>query len=309
MKNLIFAILLSIGLWSCVTTNKNVDLPEVYSGEIVRIDSFESQFVTPRNVDVWLPDNYSSDKQYSVVYMHDGQMLFDSTVTWNKQEWCVDEMVSTLMAENKIKDCIIVGVWNSVEGRHGDYFPAKVVDIIPDTLREKILADNGSDYFPNGLQSDNYLNFLVTELKPYIDENFSVYTDKDNTIIIGSSMGGLISMYAICEYPDVFGGAGCMSTHWPGITGLSDNPIPQAFAAYMNGNLPDYESHKMYFDFGTGTLDTLYEPSQKIIDSVMINRGYSSENWKTLKFEGHNHTERSWSKRLNEPLEFLIGKE
>ena len=78
--------------------------------------------------------------------------------------------------------------------------------------------------------SDNYLKFLVTELKPFIDKKYSVYKDMNHTFIAGSSMGGLISMYAICEYPRVFGGAACMSTHWPGIFSAEGNPVPDAFA-------------------------------------------------------------------------------
>ena len=83
--------------------------------------------------------------------------------------------------------------------------------------------------FPVPVQSDAYLKFLVTELKPFIDSTFSVATDRSNTFIAGSSMGGLISMYAVCEYPAVFGGAACLSTHWPGIFTAENNPIPEAF--------------------------------------------------------------------------------
>ena len=302
-----FALLLLI-LISCATFEKNPDLPNVASGEIIRVDSFPSEFVSPRNVDIWLPDDYSNEKQYAVVYMHDGQMLFDSARTWNKQEWGVDEVVSTLIDQNKIKDCIVVGIWNSDAGRYGDYFPKEAYEMVSDTFWSVENPKYDSVKFPFGIQSDNYLKFLVAELKPYVDCHFSVLPDKENTIVMGSSMGGLISMYAICEYPEVFGGAGCMSTHWPGGANIPNNPFPLAFAEYMSENLPDPSTHKIYFDFGTETLDSQYEKPQLLIDSIMLAAGYDNTSWKTLKFVGHDHTERSWNKRLNEPFEFLLEK-
>lgn len=115
-------------------------------------------------------------------------------------------------------------------------------------------------------------------------------------------MGGLISCYAISEYPEVFGGAACLSTHWPAINGV--------FLNYVKTNLPDPQNHKIYFDYGTQTLDSLYEPYQLIVDSLMIKRGYNKNvNWLTRKFEGAKHDENSWKSRLHIPLEFLLGKE
>ena len=77
----------------------------VISGTVNRFDSFPSRFVDARNVDVWLPNGYDPKKKYAVLYMHDGQMLFDSTATWNKQEWDVDEVAGRLIAEKRIKPC------------------------------------------------------------------------------------------------------------------------------------------------------------------------------------------------------------
>jgi predicted alpha/beta superfamily hydrolase len=101
------------------------NLPITSFGKINRIIEFPSKYVNKRNVDVWLPDNYSSEKKYAVLYMHDGQMLFDSTTTWNKQEWRVDEVATELMNSNKTKDFIVVGIWNDGQNRHADYFPQK----------------------------------------------------------------------------------------------------------------------------------------------------------------------------------------
>src|ERR1035437_7847116 len=88
-------------------------LPKVSSGSIKRIENFKSRFIASRNVDVWLPEGYNTSKKYNVVYMHDGQLLFDSLLTWNKKEWKVDEVFSQLIREKKIEECIVVGIWNN----------------------------------------------------------------------------------------------------------------------------------------------------------------------------------------------------
>ncbi len=121
-------------------------------------------------------------------------------------------------------------------------------------------------------------------------------------------MGGLISLYAICEYPNIFGGAACISTHWPGVFASENNPIPEAFYTYLRKNLPDPTTHKIYFDYGDQTLDALYPPLQKKVDIIMAEKGFTAEHWVTQPFPGENHSEESWKKRLSIPLEFLLTK-
>jgi enterochelin esterase-like enzyme len=156
--------------------------------------------------------------------------------------------------------------------------------------------------------SDLYLTFLVKELKPYIDSHFATKKDKKHTFVAGSSMGGLISMYAICEYPKVFGGAICMSTHWPGTIQKENNPVPDAFLRYMKMHLPKAKNHKIYFDYGDQTLDAMYPPLQKKVDELMINKGFSTKNWKTVFAAGDDHSEKAWRKRLDVALIFLLKK-
>lgn len=191
-------------------------------------------------------------------------------------------------------------------------FLRKPFESLDSTLQDSLLnyakRYNVSTLFSNGIQADNYLKFLTSELIPYINQNYIEYESTEDTYIAGSSMGGLISMYAICEYPYVFGGAVCMSTHWVGTFTNRDNPIPGAFVEYLAENLPAPGTKRIYFDFGTETLDSLYEPYQMLVDSVLRLKGYDNTNWKTMKFEGHNHTERAWASRMDVPLEFLLSK-
>ncbi len=288
----------------CIAVNifSFAQMPKPTSGKIIRHENFHSAFVDARNIDVWLPDNYSSQKKYAVLYMHDGQMLFDSTVTWNKQEWLVDETMSSLIAQHKIKDCIVVGISSIGNKRHAEYFPQKALDYLK--------AEEKKELFPllnNKPLADLYLQFLATELKPFIDSTYSTYKDQQHTFIAGSSMGGLISMYAICEYPKIFNGAACLSTHWTGIF-KSNNPIPAALNNYLKEHLPSPKNHKIYFDYGDKTLDSLYKPFQEEVDKTMKAKGYTSKNWITKYFPGENHSERAWQKRFYIPVEFLMKK-
>jgi enterochelin esterase-like enzyme len=288
----------------------HAQVPQVSSGRIIRIENYPSQYNAPRNVDIWLPEGYHPDQKYPVLYMHDGQMLFDSTNTWNQQEWGVDEVAGKLIQEGKVRPFIVVGIHNSGAGRHADYFPQKPFQALPEQYRDSLLTQatriEGTVLFSGEVRSDNYLKFIVEELKPYIDENYPTLRAAEGTFTAGSSMGGLISWYAICEYPEVFGGAACLSTHWPGIFTVENNPIPKAFLDYLEVHLPSPAGHRIYFDYGTRTLDSLYEPFQMQADEIMKKKGYSKKNWMTRKFEGADHSENAWRDRLEVPLVFLL---
>lgn len=286
-------------------------LPSVVSGKINRIENFQSQYISERNVDIWLPEGYTDTTKYAVLYMHDGQMLYDSAQTWNKQSWNVDNVATRLLEENKIRNFIVVGIWNDEQTRHQDYFPQKpferLTQMEKDTVHAQLQrAGRTKEFFQP--KSDKYLTFIVEELKPYIDREYSVFTQRNNTFIAGSSMGGLISLYAVCEYPHIFGGAACLSTHWVGTFTLENNPIPNGFLNYLNENLPDPDMHKIYFDCGDQTLDSLYTNIQKEVDSIMLTKGYDNNSWMTRYFPGEDHSEQAWNKRLHIPLEFLFEK-
>jgi predicted alpha/beta superfamily hydrolase len=283
LQNL-FLLFVFLSIYSQISGQVNVS-----TGTIKRFENFASKNVDARNVDVWLPDGYSAKKKYAVLYMHDGQMLFDAATTWNKQEWGVDETIGRLIKEGKIKETIVVGVWNNGDYRHSEYFPQKVLTDIPAETREFII----SKQLKNKPQADNYLKFLVEELKPYIDKNFSTRQDRKNTFIMGSSMGGLISIYAICEYPNVFGGAAGLSTHLPlilaeNVDGQND-VIAASFRTYSEKNLPKANTRKK-------------------VDDLIKAKGYTEKSWTTRSFPGESHSEESWAKRLDIPLEFLLAK-
>lgn len=306
MKKAVFAILIFFSF-----LNTDAQEVNVTSGKVQRFENFGSKLIDSRNVVVWLPDGYSNKEKYAVLYMNDGQALYDAESTWNKQAWEVDKIAGDLIANGKTQKFIVVGIWNNGKKRHAEYFPQKPYENLTQIQRDTITAQlqkagrNAEIFKP---YSDSYLQFLVTELKPFIDKNFSTKTDQKNTFIAGSSMGGLISMYAICEYPKIFGGAACLSTHWPGTFSTANNPIPDAFTNYLKSNLPDPKNHRIYFDYGDQTLDALYKPYQEKADEVMKSKGFTSKNWETKFFPGENHSEEAWAKRLSIPLLFLLKK-
>ncbi|MEM6721863.1 MAG: alpha/beta hydrolase-fold protein [Bacteroidota bacterium] len=280
---------------------------QLASGKLMRITNFPSQYIRPRNVDIWVPEDYSTDKKYSVLYMHDGQMLYDANTTWNKQEWMVDEVASKLQKEGKVQDFIVVSPWNIAEIRWQDYFPQKAFNYLNEATQKEIRVKAKQKNISLAFNADNYLKFLTKELKPYIDKTFSVQTDREHTFVSGSSMGGLISMYAMCEYPEVYSAAACISTHWEGIVPtIENNPVPDTFFAYMSDHLPSPKTHRFYFDYGTETLDQYYPQYAPIVDTIFMKKGYTKENFVNRMFEGENHSENAWQKRLHIPLTFLL---
>lgn len=300
LRIVFFLIILSI--WSCTITQK---VPvDAAHGSIQRHANFNSQYVDARNVDIWLPPNYDNDvkKQYAVLIMHDGQMLYDSTTTWNHQEWGVDEMAEKLIKNGDAEPFIVVGVWNTPK-RFVEYLPQKPAMLFPDSLVNQLRNFKKSDFL-----ADNYLQFITKELIPFVEKNYRVKTGMQHRFIAGSSMGGLISLYAICEYPQVFGGAACLSTHWPVTFNNDYDILPNTLIHYFANHLPDPKTHKIYFDYGTATLDSLYEPHQLKMDIEMQRHGYQQNiNWKTQEFPGANHSEQAWRARLDIPFVFLIG--
>ncbi len=297
-------------LFVCIENAWAQGTPNVSFGKVERLPLFPSQYVDARNIDVWLPEDYSPKRKYPVIYMHDGQMLFDASNTWNKQSWTIDSTLGQLMKSKKIKRCIVVAIWNNGLQRHAEYWPQKAFELLSEPDRQIILKERKILTATGAIQnvpiSDRYLKFIVKELKPYIDRHYATQPGPESTFMAGSSMGGLISLYALCEYPDVFGGAACLSTHWTGIYRLYNNPAPGCIFQYLKMHLPDPATHKIYFDHGDKTLDSFYVTLQPEADSLFRSQGYTARNFLSMAFPGEDHSENAWKKRFSVPMEFLL---
>ena len=286
-------------------------LPQTETGRIERLAHFPSQYVDARHVDVWLPDNFESLKaagqRFNVIYMHDGQMLFDAKMTWNQQAWQVDKTITRLMQSGQIGPTLVVGVWNNGKYRHSEYFPQKFLQHLLPGPRQLQLEAN----LQNKPQADAYLRFLVEELKPVIDRQYPTLEGPTHTVVMGSSMGGLISIYAMNEYPHVFGGAAGLSTHWIGRYEANSH-IPLAAYVYLRDHLAPPQGHKIYQDHGTTELDALYAPYQNFVNQIIRDKGYVEQgaqtNFMTRVFDGTGHNENAWAARLEIPVLFLLGK-
>jgi predicted alpha/beta superfamily hydrolase len=260
--------------------------------------AFASRQVAARYVDIWLPPSYdeNSEKRYPVLYMHDGQNLFDPSLSYTGIDWDIDGAMTRLIERGEIREAIVVGVWNT-PSRFGEYMPRAPVKT--DTVRSGILgrpAGRAAD-----IVSDDYLRFLIEELKPAIDATYRTLPGRDDSFVMGSSMGGLISLYAAAKYPDVFGGVGAVSTHWP----ICDGCVID----WLKTQLPAPGTHRFYYDFGTATLDAQYPPYQAKMDAIMRERGYvEGRDWVTRRFEGAEHNEAAWKARVEIPLKFLLGE-
>jgi len=172
------------------TANKNV--------RVLDTAFFIPQLNRIRRVWVYLPPTYnSSSKKYRVLYMHDGQNVFDDATSFSG-EWGVDEAIDTLGL--KYRECIVIGIDNGGDKRLNEYCPY-------DFSLNGIAANSTT----NVGEGRKYVDFLVKTLKPFIDKKYRTLKDSKNTFTAGSSMGGLISMYAVLEYPKIFGGAGVFS--------------------------------------------------------------------------------------------------
>lgn len=283
---------------------------KISAGTLDDLGVVQSRFADPRRVQVWLPSSYrTGGPRHAVLYMHDGQNLLDPETGYGGMEWKVDEVLDRLIAQNKVRPTIVVAIWNTPK-RLREYVPSKAFTHLPPADMERVRGLYGGDPL-----SDGYLRFIVHELKPRIDRRYRVLTDRTNTAIMGSSMGALISLYAINEYPRVFGGAGMLSTHWPLFLPaqgkkLSDaeyETVSSAFERYLAPALPSPATHRLYFDHGSETLDAVYARYQQRIDRVVGRRGYRpGVNWLTRNFPGQAHNEISWASRVEIPLRFLL---
>lgn len=270
---------------------------------------FDSTYVSPRNLSIWLPRQYHEQphQHFPVLYMQDGQNLFDETLEI-ENSWQLDITAQRLMDDGKIAPAIIVGIWNSWI-RRLDYFPQKAADYFTqedEAIIAKAKQELG-DPLDTPWQGDAYLKFIVEEVKPYVDSHYRTLPQREHTMVAGSSYGGLISLYALTEYPDIFSAAACLSTHWPILYSNAHMSPSEAIRAYLREYLPSAGKHRIYFDYGSEGLDQYYEVHQSQVDDIMQSKGYASGcDWITRSFPGTDHTERDWAARMDVVLGFLL---
>ncbi len=265
-------------------------------GRLVYWTDVRSAFLGPvRNVEVWLPPGYDAHprRRYPVLYMSDGQNLFDPRIANTGTDWGVDEAVVRLVQAGKIPPVIVVGVWST--------------------------SQRGSEYSPWAHAGD-YARFLIEELMPRVNREFRTLTGPANTAVMGSSMGGLLSFYLVTRHPDVFGACGCVSTHFP----LSEAVVATVFRDSVASEHPDTVPYierdiangltapkwtRYWFDYGTMGLDSLYAPTHALVRDWMLRQGFrEGTDFVVRRYDGAWHNEASWRARLADPLVFLFSR-
>ncbi|WP_420385406.1 alpha/beta hydrolase [Roseivirga sp.] len=230
-----------------------------------------------RQIRLYLPPGYAdSNKSYPVLYMHDGQNLFDKATAYI-DEWGVDEVLNELY-EEKGFELIVVGIDNG--------------------MADRIHELTAWDHEKHGkAEGQAYMDFILNTVKPYIDQEYRTISDRKGTAIMGGSLGGLISHYAIFEYPEIFSRAGIFSpSFWWG-----EGPFNQV----REQTLP--EDAKMYYIVGAKEPPSMTESFEQMIELLKTEGLEDQIQWRIDAEGGHN--ERSWNAQLREALSWLYSLE
>jgi len=272
------------------------DYAEVYPGHTIAgtikvlRQLHSSQLDNHRDILVYLP-HAQGGQRYPVIYFHDGQNLFDPATSY-AGEWCVDETLEQFAAEGI--EAIAVGIPNAGEMRMSEYSPYK------------------HETFGAGGLGDLYLAFIRDTVKPLIDESFPTISTRESTGIMGSSMGGLISLYAFFRFPATFGFAGMMSP------ALMINPEIFDFVQFA-----PFEPGRLYVDVGTREVpeadenyagmrahrvtSELYLEVARRLRDLLLAKGYARD-LLYIEEEGAIHHEDAWARRLPDALRFLLKR-
>lgn len=252
--------------WSDNVKKKASDRTFGITGNVIfHNDVYSPQLNNYRTVTVWLPPSYEDalQKHYPVLYLHDGQNVFSPWTSLSGNEWHLDEIATELMADGNMKEIIMVAIDHG-EDRTGEYSP----------------VHKGKDYSA----------FMVVTIKPWIDSTYRTLSDAENTAVMGSSMGGIISFHLGWEYSDVFGFAGCLSPAFL----VDDNEIVNR-VKYYSGNK---NSCLFILYNGTEELEAQLQPAITKMIKILDRKGYiENRDYCYSIFDGATHTELEWAKQ------------
>ena len=247
------------------------------TGQVKYHPYFEGKNILPRDIVVWLPPSYDSlpNKKYPVIYMQDGQNIFDPSTSSFGVDWQIDETADSLIKAKSIEEIIVVGIYNTYK-RRVEYTP----------------TDTGYAY----------LKFIVNELKPFIDYTYHTLPDRENTTVGGSSLGGLISFMMLWEYSDIFSKAACLSPAFK-IGGIYNHDFVFPVKNYSG---PKKDIKIYVYNGGVGLEEELQPGIDEMIEALK-EKGYELDKdmlW--IKDNSAGHNEVAWSKRVYQFLEFFF---
>jgi len=254
--------------------------------------------MTSRELRVYLPPDYDSTAHYPVLYMHDGQNLFDTLAT-HAFEWRIDESLDSMIRGGLIEPLIVVGIPHGAEFRRSEYVPEDVLDRLDDSVRAEFMQ-----LIVHAPRSREYLDYLIGTVIPSVDSRYA--TDTTRRYIGGSSTGAIGALAVALATPERFDGVLCFSTHWSGLFHQND-AIPQAYLTDLAEKLPAPGVLRFYFDHGDEGLDSLYAPHQSRVDSLFHARGYAATSYRSLSFPHSAHNEQAWAQRFPAALQWMLN--
>jgi predicted alpha/beta superfamily hydrolase len=251
--------------------------PHTLTGQVIAHENFYMpQLERYRTIRLYLPPDYdNSEERYPVLYMHDGQNLFNTSTSF-AGEWKVDETLEQLYHQHIMNGVIVVGIDNHPTKRLDEYSPWY------------------NEEYKSGGEGEKYVEFLVETLKPWIDSHYRTKVEAEHTGIAGSSMGGLISLYAGSRYPQVFSRLGIFSpAFW-----FAKEELLEYLIKY-----PLLKNSRVYIDVGTAEGNNpqhraAYLNDAKEFYTFLSKSGQSEENIKLIIAEGAGHNEHAWAKRF-----------
>ncbi|MGZ4165003.1 MAG: alpha/beta hydrolase [Tumebacillaceae bacterium] len=260
-----------------------------HTSSLVTIPNFPSSHLqNTRDLRVYLPPSYASEpeRRYPVLYMHDGQNVFHPAPL-SGVAWDAHETADRLISSGEIQEIIIVGIDNT-----------------EDRMSEYIHRAGTGKYAEHQNKGQLYEQFLTTEVKPYIDTHFRTKCDRENTALLGASLGGLVSFYIGFHHPDLFSKIGIMSpSFW-----WADRSVLEEI---NRGDFPQQHAFKIWIDVGDAETSAVpnhvVDDAQNVVDALQ-HIGYRRD--EELKFHighGDKHSETAWRDRLHLPLQYFFG--
>lgn len=279
------------------------------TGRFLEYEHVAAAGLPEQRLTIWLPPGYDKgSKRYPVLSMHDGHNLFDLAKSNFNKVWAADKAMLAAVKSGKVEPHIIIGVWAPGRDRYRQYLPQTIYQAASGTPRAAMDA-----MIEGPVVSDAYLAWLAGPLKQWVDASFRTRPGRDDTAIMGSSMGGLMSCYAFLERAETYGRAGCVSSHWPAADPTRVGPANPELIALWDGwfaaRLGQPDGRRVWMDHGTATLDAFYAPYQQKIDARFAASGWQrGRDWESKVYQGAEHEENAWARRLPEVFGWLLRK-
>ena len=283
------------------------------------LESFviESDYDT-RKIQIYYPNNKKIDSDTLFIFMNDGEELFNAAESWHNMEWGIDEKIEEMNLNESELNFVIIAIHSAKKGnrffvdetkRYAEYFPKESIPYFDSGFKKRRYQEwvNKNNLY--------YLEFLTEDVIPFVEDKFDILLNNRNLGIIGASMGGLAALNALIEHPDLFGFAGCISTHWVGIKPFEyvllplvgkingDDDTANAIISYIEDNITSIDDQKIYFDHGTIGLDSLYSTPQGRVNKILDSK---SKDYKYLVFDGYDHYASEFGSRFDGVLEYLV---